>query len=510
MNENEIKKDNGSGENQPTKPKETVYNDFEIFDLDSLRKSAPAHTQAKPQAKQASATRPTAAPRTPSNNVTNRPVASTATPKPVRTATPANAPRQPQVNKTPNRPQVTNVKSEKVVFDSSSASRRLPNSFLSKFKKEKGMKPIKPQEEKTRGANPVTVLSKALIYIAVVLLVSCLCAYYIIVIANDVFAFVKAEAEIEVNIPEYATLDQIADELHDKQVIKYPKIFVLYTMIRGNDPGKYVSGVYTVSPTQNFDELLSTFVEKKTSSLTEVSVTIPEGYTVDDIIKLLVEEKGIGTKEGFVDAIQNGEYDYWFIEDLENLNPNRKYRLEGYLYPDTYYFYKESEESVIINKMLANFHAKFSIEYKQECEKSGYTIDQVINLASLIQMEAKYTTDYTLVSSVFHNRLNSNYFGQRLESCASVQYVLPVRKDRLSNEDTQIDNPYNTYRNGGLPPGPISNPTLKAIRAALYPEQTNYYFFQNDIEGNMLFAKTAQEHAANRAKVDAQYAAAGN
>ncbi len=515
MNENEIKKDNGLGENQPAKPKETVYNDFEIFDLDSLRKSAPTQSQPKPQSKRPTTTpRPVTTQKPQANGALktqpNRPTANPSKPNPVRTATPVNAPRQPQTNKAPSRPNVTNVKSDKVVFDSSSASRRLPNNILSIFKREKGMKPIKPQEEKTRGANPVTVLSKALIYIAVVLLVSCLCAYYIIVIANDVFAFVKAEAEIEVNIPEYATLDQIADELHDKQVIKYPKIFVLYTMIRGNDPGKYVSGIYTVSPTQNFDELLSTFVEKRTSSLTEVSVTIPEGYTIDDIINLLVNEKGIGTKEGFVDAIQNGEYDYWFIEDLENLNPNRKYRLEGYLYPDTYYFYKESEETVIINKMLANFHAKFSIEYKQECEKSGYTIDQVINLASLIQMEAKYTTDYTLVSSVFHNRLNSNYFGKRLESCASVQYVLDVRKDRLSNEDTQIDSPYNTYRNGGLPPGPISNPTLKAIRAALYPEQTNYYFFQNDIEGNMLYAKTAQEHAANRAKVDAQYAAAGN
>ena len=227
--------------------------------------------------------------------------------------------------------------------------------------------------------------------------------------------------------------------------------------------------------------------------------------TVDDIIDLFVNEKGIGTREGFIDAIQNGEYDYWFVNELTNTNPNRKYRLEGYLYPDTYYVYKESEETSIINKMLANFHSKFSIEYKQECEKSGMTVDEVINFASLIQMEAKYTTDYSMVSSVFHNRLNSSYYDRKLESCATIQYILPERKERITNDDTLIDNPYNTYRYPGLPPGPISNPTLKAIRAALYPEQSNYYFFVNDIEGNLLFAKTFAEHNANKAKVDAQY-----
>ena len=268
-------------------------------------------------------------------------------------------------------------------------------------------------------------------------------------------------------------------------------------MIRGNDPGKYLSGVYKVSPSQNFDELLYTFVEKRSTGLTEISVTIPEGYTIDDIINLLVKEKGVGTKEGFIDAIQNAEYDYWFVQDLKNLDPNRKYRLEGYLYPDTYYIYKESEEVDIIEKMLSNFHSKFSAEYKQDCEKSGMTVDQVINIASLIQMEAKYPIEYTTVSSVLHNRLNSSYYGRKLESCATVQYVLPERKDRITNEDTQIDSPYNTYRNAGLPPGPISNPTLKAIRAALYPEQTNYYFFVTDAEGKYYYSKYLEEHNYN-------------
>ncbi|MBQ7969141.1 MAG: endolytic transglycosylase MltG [Clostridia bacterium] len=498
MNENEIKNNNTPNEPKVSTKKETVYEDFEVFDIDAIRKSKNAQTPPSTPASEAKKT-----------PVQRDPQPSQRVPSGVN---PQSAePRQPQQRRpAPKTDRITDVKPDKVVFDSAAQSKRLPKPRRTKTVKEKKQKTFVPAEQKTRGANPVVVLSKALIYIACVLIVSCICAYYIIVVSNDVFAFVKSDAQVEVVIPEYATLDQIAEELHDKNVIKYPKIFVLYTMIRGNDPGKYLSGVYKVSPSQNFDELLYTFIEKKSMGLTEISVTIPEGYTVDDIINLLVNEKGVGTKEGFIDAIQNTEYDYWFVQDLKDLNPNRKYRLEGYLYPDTYYIYKESEETTIIEKMLANFHSKFSAEYKQECEKSGMTVDEIVNLASLIQMEARFTDEYTTVSSVLHNRLNSSYYGRKLESCASIQYILPERKDRITNEDTQIDNPYNTYRNAGLPPGPITNPTLKAIRAALYPEQTSYYFFVNDIEGHMVFSKTYNEHLANKAKIDKEWDALKN
>ncbi len=396
--------------------------------------------------------------------------------------------------------QVAELKPEKVVYNASSPR---DMSFGNRKRVKKKENILNYEEEKVKGSNPVTMLSKALIYIAVVLLISCIAAYFVVVVANDVFAFVKEDVQKEVNIPEYATLDQIADELHEQGVIKYPKMFVLYNVVRKKDVGEYLSGVYTVSPSQNYDELLSTFVKKENNSLTEVSVTIPEGYTVDDIIKLFVEEKGIGTREGFIDAIQNADYDYWFIDELKDLNPNRKYRLEGYLYPDTYYFYREWPETRIINKILSNFHSKFSIEYKQECEKVGMTVDQVVNLASIIQMEAKYSAEYSIVSSVIHNRLNSAYYNYRLDCDATIQYILPERKEDLTHADTEIDNPYNTYKNSGLPPGPISNPTLAAIRNALYPEETNYYFFVSDKSGHMLFAKTYSEHLNNIALVAA-------
>lgn len=351
----------------------------------------------------------------------------------------------------------------------------------------------------TRGKRALTTLAKTLIYIAVVALVSVLAATFIIKVANDVFAFDKEEKEIEVTIGEYATLNEIADQLSDKGVIDYPNIFVLYTKIKKRDTGKYVPGTYTVSTTQNYDELLSTFKEKTGSSgFTEISVTIPEGYTVDEIIDLLVS-KGVGTREGFVDAIQNYEFDYWFVEELTDLNPNRKYRLEGYLYPDTYFIYKEWEEWRVINKMLTNFYNKFSIEYKNECAALGYSVDDIINIASIIQMEAKFTSDYDMVSSVIHNRLNnlSPETGRLLQCDATIQYFLPERQSVLEAAATRIDDPYNSYIYPGLPPGPISNPTIVAIRAALYPTSSNYCFFVSQKDGHMLYARTQAEHEKN-------------
>ena len=119
-------------------------------------------------------------------------------------------------------------------------------------------------------------------------------------------------------------------------------------------------------------------------------------------------------------------------------------------------------------------------------------------------MEAKYSSEYTTVSSVLHNRLNSSYYMRRLDCDSTIQYLLEERVENLTHEHTLIEHPYNTYKNSGLPPGPISNPTLKAIRGALYPEKTSYYFFVSNVKGNMLFAKTYPEHEANIATVRAE------
>lgn len=352
----------------------------------------------------------------------------------------------------------------------------------------------------------LTSVMKAVIYIVFVLVVSGFLSYFGISICNDVFAFIKSDDEKEIIIPEYATLGDIADILKENDIISYPSVFKLYAKLR-RDSGEYLSGVYTVSPAMNYDMLLSDF-KPKPKPREEVSITIPEGFSVDQIIEIFVK-KDMGTRERFIDVIENGDFsEYnlnWFIDEIEkNKSPDRKYRLEGYLFPDTYYFYTDSSEYTIIYKLLRNFYNKFDESYKDRCAELNYTVDQIITLASMIQAEAKYASEYTLISSVFHNRLNdpNGPTQGRLESDPTVQYFLDEHKSILTQAETNIKHPYNTYIHKGLPPGPICNPSLNAIQYALYPSDTDYLFFVAKRDGYHRFAVTYDEHIMNKLTVD--------
>ncbi len=396
-----------------------------------------------------------------------------------KTQAPRRAPASPEA-----RPKTLSRHSERVAL----AKRGKKKSFFDTLREKNSTSPI------------ISSAIKAIIYIAAVFVVAGVLSYFGITIGNDIFAFVKSPAEVNVTIPEYASLDDIADILKDNNVIRYPSMFKLYANIR-----KYKlvfeAGDYTVTPSMNYDSLLVAFKEKA-KERTEVRVTIPEGYNVDDIIDLMVNEYEIGTRDGYVDVIQNYDFDFWFVDELTDLPEGRKYRLEGYLYPDTYYFFSDSSEEAIIYKMLSNFNNKFTDEYREKCADLHMTVDQVITLASMVQMEAKYDTEFADISSVFHNRLNHpNVTNGKLESDATIQYALDERKESLTYADTELDNPYNTYMYKGLPPSAISNPTIVVINYALYPSNTSYYFFVAQDNGYTLFAKTLSEHNANKQEV---------
>ncbi len=348
------------------------------------------------------------------------------------------------------------------------------------------------------GGSALGSLLKAIIYIMAVLVISGFLSYYIIIIANDVFAFVKPTEEIAVQVENHATIDDIAEELYEKGVIEYPSIFSLYTRIRRDlEDVEFVAGEHMVSTSMNYDYLYKAFLPKSTRAIERI--TIPEGYTVDEIIDLFVSY-GMGSRTGFENAIQTADFsDYWFIAELDgNMSPDRRYRLEGYLFPDTYEFYTDWTETQILRKLLDNFSTKFDIAYKERCDELGLSVDEVVILASMIQMEAKYAEEYGAISSVFHNRLKSATFMKRLDSDATIQYALGAdRKSELNHEDTTLDSPYNTYTNPGLPPGPISNPSLNAISYALYPDKTEYYYFVAKSSGYSLFATTEDQHLEN-------------
>ena len=284
---------------------------------------------------------------------------------------------------------------------------------------------------------------------------------------------------------------QIAESLYEADMIQHPFWFRVFSKLGGHD-GTYQHGEYRLSQQGGYAYYYR--VLKHAPVTEEVKVTIPEGFELWQIVNRL-EEAGLINRERFYDLVENGDFDYDFVKHL----PKRENRLEGYLFPDTYLFSPDEGEASIINKMLARFDEVYTEEYRNRAKELSMTDDEIITLASVIEREALGDVDRKLVAGVFHNRLHSSSFPY-LQSCATVQYILKERKAVLSVADTQIESPYNTYINPGLPVGPIASPGQEAIEAALYPEETDYLFFVLDSTGQHRFAKTYDEHQANMRK----------
>jgi UPF0755 protein len=368
---------------------------------------------------------------------------------------------------------------------------------------------------RTERGGTIRSMAVGICVAVVILLLGLLSGVWIVNVANDVFAFTYETDEAGEAIQYTFDIDednlstaQLAALLKKEGVIRYAFVFRLYCQVKGytqfsSEDHTLLPGSLTISGSANYDAILKALYPASVRQ--EVSITFTEGMTTDDVIDLLVE-KGVGDREKFIDAIQNYDFDYWFLEDLTDLSEDRYYRLDGYLYPDTYRFYTDSNEVTALNKLLSNFNKKFGEEYKTACENLGMTVDQVVTLASLIQSEAGHSSDYTQVSAVFHNRLKSTTFNGRLDSDATIQYyfrhVEGARHKTVTPEDLTVDTPYNTYLYNGLTPGPICNPSINALKAALYPEENcNYYYFVSRPTGYMYYATTYAQHLANIEKV---------
>ena len=288
-----------------------------------------------------------------------------------------------------------------------------------------------------------------------------------------------------IEIPEGAGSASIANILRNRGIIQYAFAFKLYTRITGEPT--YQKGRHTLNPTMSYAQLcekLSGAPDQEDAGTKRVA--IPEGYELRQIVDLLVE-KGLGTKEAFMDEIENGSFDFDFIRKI----PRTENRLEGYLYPDTYLFSVEDSAHDIIQKMLNAFQENVVPAY--EAVSTPYSLDQVIIFASVVEREAANDEERPIVASVFYNRIDR---GMKLESCATVQYILQERKDILSNEDIAIDSNYNTYKYKGLPAGPIASPGLKSVEAVLEPADTDYLYFVATADGSQnLFSETFEEHS---------------
>ena len=295
---------------------------------------------------------------------------------------------------------------------------------------------------------------------------------------------VDIDSDITIEIPEGSGASTVADLLEQNGAIKYPTIFRLQSKLGGYD-GQYQPGAITVRNGMSYDDILNSLI---TSSRDTVRVVIPEGYEITQIVTAL-HDAGLPRADEFMDALDPSLYDYRFLEDI----PDREIKLEGYLFPATYEIPVTYTGQEIVNLMLKTFDNMFKQEYYDRAAEIGMTVDEIVTMASIVERETDSDTERAKVAGVFYNRKNS---GMKLQSCATVQYVLGERKPVLSIADTEIDSPYNTYMYAGLPIGPICNPGEECIKAALYPEETDAYYFCLSKNGDHIFSRTYEEHVA--------------
>lgn len=333
-----------------------------------------------------------------------------------------------------------------------------------------------------------------------VIFLSVMASAFIVSAANDAFALVKTGGSYEITVDEDDSLIDVAKKLKKSGMIRYPLTFAAYNHFRFGD--KLTAGDYTVNGGMSYDEMRRSISPKK-NAREQIRLTIPEGYTTDAIIDIFVKN-GIGTKEKFAEVINSYDFDYDFVRAIPE-REGRTYRLDGYLFPDTYFFYKDSSEIEAIGKLLRNFDGKFGAKMRDDALSSGISCDDAVILASIIEKEAFFKEDMPKISSVFHNRLAGSR--KYLESDATVRYFLAVSGENAATftaEQMRIVNPYNTYRSEGLPPGAICNAGADALYAAIYPEKTDYLYFVCDKGGNAVYSRTYREHLAATKKIRGQ------
>lgn len=307
------------------------------------------------------------------------------------------------------------------------------------------------------------------------------------------------DQKIEFEVDRNDNITSVAEALEKDGYIKNALVFKIYAQFT-DKAYKLKSGLYDLSKNMTIGEILDT-ITRGEGEISVVTLTIIEGKTIENMATQLKNSGFVDNTKTFYELANDlDEYteDYSFLSGITNAS-ERKYALEGYLFPDTYEVYTSASANSIIRKQLTRFREIFTTEYEKRASKLGMTMDEVIILASVIEKEAK-TSDFAKVSAVFHNRLKKN---MALQSCATVQYAKGITRLNLTDEDTSYDSPYNTYLNKGLPVGPICAPGKKAIEAALWPDETYLkqgylYFCVSDPEtGASVFSKTYEEHLKN-------------
>ncbi len=304
--------------------------------------------------------------------------------------------------------------------------------------------------------------------------------------------------EIIFSIESGSSLTKVSKNLESQSLVHNSSVFKYYCDFLGFGQ-KIQAGEYKLSRSMNMTQIIDQLTTGDGKPITRKITVIP-GWSIEDIAAKFAQDGIIVDKQEFLNLCKTGEAfkDYYYVDEvLKSQNVSqRKYVLEGYLSPNTYEIYTNATAETIIKKLLSQTEAIYPSAYHDRAAELNMTMDQIITLASLIEKEAK-TADFTKVSAVFHNRLKEKI---PLGSDVTIHYVTGVRKMALSNDDTAINSLYNTYKNTGLPLGPICSPSQSAITAALYPDETfiaekyKYFCSKDPDTGELHFSKNLKEH----------------
>ena len=293
--------------------------------------------------------------------------------------------------------------------------------------------------------------------------------------------------DIFIEVLSGSSTDKIAELLQENELIH--NSFIFKYKVREMGVGSSLkAGKYTLKKSMDVVEIIDRLTQGVKSDNT-VRFTIPEGYELDQVARKLSDE-GFVDYHRFLELTDNKtkfEEDFVFLKELDDGQS-----LEGFLYPSTYEIFSTSTEEQIIEKMLAEFEKIYESDIKPKLDEFGFTLNEAVTLASIVEREGKLDNERPIMSGVFHNRLG---IGMKLESCATVQYILGERKENLTIAETQTPSPYNTYINQGLPPAPIASPGKVSLVSAVNPADVDYLFFVlTGSDGSHTFTKTYGEH----------------
>lgn len=338
-----------------------------------------------------------------------------------------------------------------------------------------------------------------LMWLCFVLMMSLLAAKYLVVGVNDLFAVGRQPVNVTVEIPKNATSEQVTTILYRAGAIRDETFFRLFAKVT-RAPKTYDGGSYQITTGMDYEALINS-IQSRRNRVDTVKITFTEGMNAEEIAAKL-EKNGVCTSKDFLKALGTNELDedYDLVAAIPK-DATKYYRLEGYLFPDTYNFFKNDDALNVIEKMVSNCNKKLTKQIREKAASEGMTVDQMITLASMIQAEAADKDDMYKVSSVFHNRLESKDASlQHLDSDPTTYY--PYRQKSLIPAAIRetYKSRYDTYTVKGLPAGAVCDPGADAIDAALNPADTAYKYFCHSKDGKAYYATTLSGHNANLKK----------